>query len=342
MRASWSRRCSRVGWEESSRLQALLGGEGGHEVEGVVRLGLPQVLRGDPGHLATHLGQGGGEGRGAAGEQGGRAVRGELAVAGQQPRQQEAQGVDDCADQRDEHDDDPRRIVSPAVAGESAPQGDPRHDPGEDPEERGDGHHGHVPVRDVRHLVGEDAFEFLGLQSAQEPGRGADEGRSLAAAGREGVRHVAPRDRDPGFGHVGQGADPVDRTVQLRRFLRGDLPGAHPVGRDAVAEPELGDEEAARDDQDDRPGAPQDGEEHAHEHDVQQPDEEHRAHHAGGQPSVRGVAGTGSCHGCLQRLACHLHPIMLLSRTNRTGAGARVRTAHGQRSSRVQSSPSRR
>lgn len=289
-----------MGGEQAA--QALLRGERGHEVERVVRLRLPQVLRRDPGHLPAHLGEGGGERRGPPGEQGGRAVGGELAVAGEQPGQQEAQGVHHRADQRDEHDDDARGVVAPAVAGEAAPQGDAGDDVGQDAQERRDRHHGDVAVRDVRHLVGQDPFELLGLQSAQQPGRGADQGGLLAAAGREGVRDVALCDGHPWLGHVGEGADPVDRTVQLRRLLRGDLPGAHAVRGDAVAEPELGDEQTARDDQDHRPRAAQDSQQYAHEDHVQQADEEHRAHHAGGQSPVGGVTGTRSCHGCLQPL----------------------------------------
>ena len=52
------------------------------------------------------------------------------------------------------------------------------------------------------------------------------------------------RDGHLGLGHVGQGAQPVDHTVQLGRLLGRDLLGVHGVHGDLGAEPVLAEQHA--------------------------------------------------------------------------------------------------
>ena len=96
--ASWSRRFCSGGWVENSDDRLVPVGQGRGEVEGVEVLGRAQVPGRDPRHLAGHLDQGRGEQRRSPDEDGPRAVGGQLAVARQRHREQEADGVDEGGD----------------------------------------------------------------------------------------------------------------------------------------------------------------------------------------------------------------------------------------------------
>ena len=72
-----------------------------------------------------------------------------------------------------------------------------------------------VVVADVRHLVGDDALQFLAVhQLEQAPGHG-DRGVLRVAAGGEGVGRVGVDDVDLGLGYARRDGDFLDDVVQL-------------------------------------------------------------------------------------------------------------------------------
>ena len=240
-------------------------------------------------HVAGDLGQRRGQRRRPAGEDRAGTVRRQLPVAGQRSGQQEARG----------RRRRPRRARRPgttsavlfpsrprrSAAEEAGVQADPGDQAGQHPEERRDGHDRDVAVRDVGELVGEDPFQLLGVQAAQEARGRAEHRPVLAAPGGEGVGDVDVGDRHRGLGHVRQRAQPVDDGVQLGRLFPGHDPPVHRVEGDAVGEPVLREQQPAGED-DGQDGALEQHEERCGEHDVEQPEQERRDQHPAGQPSV--------------------------------------------------------
>ena len=274
----------RVRGEEAGDGHAL--GDRRGEEEGVEGLGPPEVLRGDLRDLSGHLDQGGGEHRRTSDEDGPRAVRRQLPVAGERSREQEADGIDDDRHQEDEQlDGGGVLVVPPVVAEQPGVEHDTGEEPGHHPEAARHGHDRDVAVGDVGELVGEDRLQLLLVEASHQPGRRAHHGRLGAPARGEGVGHVGLGNGDTGLWHVGEGAEPVDRAVQLGGLLGAHDPSAHGVEGDLVGEPVLREQQPQGDDHDEderQPNGVQHGDEGAVEDDQEEPGEEH----PGGEPPV--------------------------------------------------------
>ncbi|CAL9328159.1 hypothetical protein SUDANB105_00015 [Streptomyces sp. enrichment culture] len=282
------------------------GPECGGEEERVERLGGAQVLGWDAGDVAADLGQCRGQGGWLGGQHGRGPVDGRLAVAGQGPDEKEADGVDEGRDGRHGQEDGGGVLVPLAAPAEQlGAVGEADDQPGDDAQER-DGDHRHVAVGDVGEFVGEDAFEFLGLQTAHETGGHADHGVVGVDAGGKGVGQVHVGDRDPRLGHVRARAQPVHDPVQPRLLLGRDEPAAHGVQGDAVGVPVLGAQQGRGDDDYEDDGLEQ-HDQRGDERHVEQSEQEHGDRRAGGQLSVG-----------LESAAHRHHPVSLGSGPRRT------------------------
>ncbi len=86
-------------------------------------------------------------------------------------------------------------------------------------------------------LVGDDAFELVLADEAQDAGRAANDGVVDVAARGECVGLLGRRDRDRRHGQARASTEPVHHLVELGRLLGADDPGAVHAQHEAVAEP---------------------------------------------------------------------------------------------------------
>ena len=179
-----------------------------------------------------------------------------------------------------------------AAAEEEGELGDHRRQRGEEARQR---HHHHVAVDHVRELVCHHAFELGRVECVEDPPGGAH-GRVLArAAHREGVGHRGLHHAHPRLGQIGLHAQPFDDAVQLRLIGGGDLLDPHRGHRDLVGGEQLQQQQADGHDHDHaRPRARR--EQHADEHHVDEPEQEHRQQHPGLQTGVATEVGAGGGH----------------------------------------------
>ena len=237
IRASCSSRCSSEGWVEVERLQRRAADRRGDE-ERVHGLRRPQVALRDGRDLAADLLQRGRQRGRLHGEVGAGPVGRQLAVALEQPEQEEADRVDDEADhQGAQHPDG--ALLAPRRP-DSAPNCAPRVSmPATIPAEEAT-----VMTRTSRWATWESSCASTASSSSvvslpMMPVVTQTTARSGRAAGGERVGDVEVGDADPRLGHVGQGAEPVDHAVQLGRLLGPDLAGPHRAHRRLVAVPPL-------------------------------------------------------------------------------------------------------
>ncbi len=132
--------------------------------------------------------------------------------------------------------------------------------------------------------------QLLRFEPAQQAGGDAEHGVVRVAPGGEGVRQLDVGDRDPGLGHVGHGAQPVDGPVQLRLLLGGHLVGVHGEQGDPVGVPVLGADQAADHYHHQGDGLQQHDQCRDERH-VQQPEQEYDGHHPDVQLPVGAEAG---------------------------------------------------
>ena len=127
----------------------------------------------------------------------------------------------------------------------------------------------------MRELVRHHPFQLGGVEQSEDPARGAHRGGLAAAAHRERVGHRGLHYAHARLGQIGLHAQPFHDPVQLWLLGGGDLLDPHRGHGQFVGGEQLQQQQRAGDDRD-RDPSHSDGEQHADEHDIEQPQQEQR------------------------------------------------------------------